>query len=67
MLYIPTPPCGIPLGSRHGGSVGQEVSSLYDPMVAKMAKEEDSSVVQDLVLERVIEIPYKPPQTSPKK
>ncbi len=30
-----------------------------DPKVAKMAKAEDSSVVQDLVLERVIEIPYK--------
>ena len=30
-----------------------------DPKVAKMARSEDSSVVQDLVLERVIEIPYK--------
>ena len=30
-----------------------------DPKVAKMASSEDSSVVQDLVLERVIEIPYK--------
>jgi hypothetical protein len=30
-----------------------------NPKVAKMAKAEDSSVVQDLVLERVIEIPYK--------
>ncbi len=30
-----------------------------DPQVAKMARKEDSSVVQDLVIERVIEIPYK--------
>ena len=30
-----------------------------DPQVTKMAKEEDASVVQDLILERVIEIPYK--------